>query len=105
MVVTQWSYGGRQPSGSRCVVVSGHCLRVQLGPRVNLATTVYCVVDARPVYWFAFVFLADVFDTYALAVLVLLFSRISRLSGIVSTDVANSVRLPRQAFFHRDAAT
>ena len=99
MVVTRWSYGVRQPSGSRCVVVSGHCLRAQPGLRVNLATMVYLL-------WMAVQFTGSpscCWPTssilYALAVLVLLFSRTSRLSGIVSAGVAYSVRLPRQVFF------
>ena len=62
MVVTQWSHGVRQPSGSRCVVVSGHYHWAQPGLCVDLATTVYLIVDGCPVYWFAFVLLADIFD-------------------------------------------
>ena len=48
---------------------------------------------------FAFVLLADVFDTYTLAVLVLLFSRISRLTGIVSTGLAHPVLATQASLF------
>ena len=62
MVVTQWRYGGRQPSGSRCVVVSGHYHWAQPGLCVDPATMVYFIVDGRPGHWVAFVLLAGIFN-------------------------------------------
>ena len=65
MVVFLWNYNVRQPFGSRCVVVSGHCLRLQLGPHEDPAAMVYGGVGCRSVPTdFAFVLLADVFTTY-----------------------------------------